>query len=200
MAVVLKINPGFDASYPWREIGTGAQPAAASPLEYYLAPADKGGEPAGRWAGRGLATLGFAAGQVIDRSGVRAAVRPAPGPPRPRRARPGWAGPPSSSPPRRPSSRSWPRPSRTPARRGWPSCAPWPRRRSGMRCRSGTSPCRCPSRSPCSTAGCSPPPSRPAGPGTPPGPSISSGRRGGCGRRSWRATGRRWSTCRMRRG
>ena len=22
MAVVLKINPGFDASYPWREIGT----------------------------------------------------------------------------------------------------------------------------------------------------------------------------------
>ena len=55
MAVVLKINPGFDASYPWREIGTGAQPA--SPLDYYLAPADKGGEPAGRWAGRGLATL-----------------------------------------------------------------------------------------------------------------------------------------------
>ena len=68
MAVVLKINPGFDASYPWRQIGTGTQPAAASRLEYYLAPADKGGEPAGRWAGRGLATLGFAAGRVIDRS------------------------------------------------------------------------------------------------------------------------------------
>src|ERR671937_215613 len=51
MAVVLKINPGFDASYPWRQIGTGTQPAAASRLEYYLAPADKGGEPAGRWAG-----------------------------------------------------------------------------------------------------------------------------------------------------
>ena len=33
MAVVLKINPGFDASYPWREIGTGTQPAAASSLE-----------------------------------------------------------------------------------------------------------------------------------------------------------------------
>ncbi len=67
MAVVLKINPGFDASYPWRQIGTGTQPAAASPLEYYLAPADKGGEPAGRWAGRGLAALGFTTGQVIDR-------------------------------------------------------------------------------------------------------------------------------------
>src|SRR5215472_4135257 len=67
MAVVLKVNPGFDAAYPWRQIGTGARPAAASPLEYYLAPADKGGEPAGRWAGRGLPALGFSAGQVIDR-------------------------------------------------------------------------------------------------------------------------------------
>jgi hypothetical protein len=63
VAVVLKINPGFDASYPWRQ--TGTEPA--SPLEYYLAPADKGGEPAGRWAGRGLPVLGFTAGQVIDR-------------------------------------------------------------------------------------------------------------------------------------
>src|SRR6266702_5604111 len=68
MAVVLKINPGFDASYPWREIGTGSRPEPASGLDYYLAPADKGGEPAGRWAGRGLPTLNFTAGQVIARS------------------------------------------------------------------------------------------------------------------------------------
>ena len=68
MAVVLKINPGFDTSYPWREIGTGARREPASGLDYYLAPADKGGEPAGRWAGRGLATLNLAAGQVIDRN------------------------------------------------------------------------------------------------------------------------------------
>src|SRR6266581_8133733 len=68
MAVVLKINPGFDASYPWREIGTGARPESASGLDYYLAPADKGGEPTGRWAGRGLAALNFTAGQMIDRS------------------------------------------------------------------------------------------------------------------------------------
>jgi hypothetical protein len=67
MAVVLKINPGFDASYPWREIGT-ADPAQISPLDYYLAPADKGGEPPGRWAGRGLGVLGFAEGEVIDRA------------------------------------------------------------------------------------------------------------------------------------
>ena len=68
MAVVLKINPGFDASYPWREIGTGAMREPASGLDYYLAPADKGGEPAGRWGGRGLPVLNFTAGQVIDRA------------------------------------------------------------------------------------------------------------------------------------
>ncbi len=67
MAVVLKINAGFDASYPWREIGAG-DGLPSSPLEYYLAPADKGGEPPGRWAGRGLATLGLAQDAVIDRT------------------------------------------------------------------------------------------------------------------------------------
>ncbi len=67
MAVVLKINPGFDPSYPWREIGT-ADKAAVSPLDYYLAPADKGGEPPGRWTGRGLRVLGFAEGEMIDRA------------------------------------------------------------------------------------------------------------------------------------
>jgi hypothetical protein len=67
LAVVLKVNPGFDASYPWRQIGTG-DAAAVSPLDYYLAPADKGGEPQGRWTGRGLAVLGFAEGAVIDRA------------------------------------------------------------------------------------------------------------------------------------
>ncbi|HET9894619.1 MAG TPA: MobF family relaxase [Streptosporangiaceae bacterium] len=64
---MLKINPGFDASYPWRQIGTGDL-AAGSPLDYYLAPADKGGEPPGQWAGRGLAALGFAEGAMIDRA------------------------------------------------------------------------------------------------------------------------------------
>jgi hypothetical protein len=67
LAVVLKINPGFDPSYPWRQIRV-AHAAAVSPLDYYLAPADKGGEPPGRWTGRGLTVLGFAAGQVIDRA------------------------------------------------------------------------------------------------------------------------------------
>jgi hypothetical protein len=36
-------------------------------VDYYLSPADKGGEPPGRWAGDGLSGLGFVAGDVIDR-------------------------------------------------------------------------------------------------------------------------------------
>src|SRR5260370_40722365 len=68
MAVVLKINPGFDASYPWREIGTGTRREPAKGVDYYLAPADKGGEPPGRWAGRGLSVLGFAEGAVVERA------------------------------------------------------------------------------------------------------------------------------------
>jgi hypothetical protein len=43
MAVVLKINPGFDASYPWREIGTGTRSEAVSGLDYYLAPPTRAG-------------------------------------------------------------------------------------------------------------------------------------------------------------
>ena len=76
MAVVLKINPGFDASYPWREIGTAAARAVLpDPLEYYLAPAEKGGEPPGVWAGRGLAALGLDRRGGDRTGGVREAVR-----------------------------------------------------------------------------------------------------------------------------
>ena len=37
MAVVLKINPGFDASYPWREIGTSMMVSEPNGTEYQLA-------------------------------------------------------------------------------------------------------------------------------------------------------------------
>jgi hypothetical protein len=68
VAVHVSIQRGFDASYPWRQIGTGATGQEQKPpLDYYLAPAQGGGEPPGRWIGRGLATLGFTPGQVIDR-------------------------------------------------------------------------------------------------------------------------------------
>ena len=70
MAGIITISPGHDASYPWRQIGTTAQPGqAAKPrTDYYLSPAEKGGEPPGQWRGAGLADLGFRNGQVIDRA------------------------------------------------------------------------------------------------------------------------------------
>ena len=68
MAGIITISPGHDASYPWRQIGTAPQHAGTAAASYYLAPADKGGEPPGRWQGGGLADLGFREGQVIDRA------------------------------------------------------------------------------------------------------------------------------------
>ena len=69
MAGIITISPGHDASYPWRQIGTAAEAGqpARSAADYYLSPSEKGGEPPGRWHGGGLAELGFADGQVIDR-------------------------------------------------------------------------------------------------------------------------------------
>ena len=69
MAGIITIAPGHDASYPWRQIGTSDRAAEAgrAKTSYYLAPADKGGEPPGRWQGGGLADLGFRDGQIIER-------------------------------------------------------------------------------------------------------------------------------------
>ena len=70
VAGIITISPGHDASYPWRQIGTsaGAGPGRPAPARgYYLSPAEKGGEPPGRWQGGGVAELGFAEGQVIER-------------------------------------------------------------------------------------------------------------------------------------
>ena len=67
MAGIITISPGHDASYPWRQIGTAAEPGK-SPADYYLSPAEKGGEPPGIWHGGGLAELGLQDGQVIDRA------------------------------------------------------------------------------------------------------------------------------------
>jgi hypothetical protein len=68
VAVHVSIQPGYDPSYPWKQIGTGTAVAAVLGLEYYLAPAEKGGEPPGRWHGRGAAMLGFTEDQIIDRA------------------------------------------------------------------------------------------------------------------------------------
>jgi TrwC relaxase/AAA domain len=69
VAGIITISPGHDPSYPWRQIGTAVQAERAGQpgTIYYLSPAEKGGEPAGRWHGDGLADLGFRDGQIIDR-------------------------------------------------------------------------------------------------------------------------------------
>jgi hypothetical protein len=69
LAGIITISPGHDASYPWRQIGTSAGPAQAGQVGagYYLSPAEKGGEPPGRWQGGGVVELGFRAGQLIER-------------------------------------------------------------------------------------------------------------------------------------
>jgi hypothetical protein len=69
VAGIITISPGHDASYPWRQIGTAAEaaPDGQPGAGYYLSPPEKGGEPAGRWHGGGLADLGFRDGEVIDR-------------------------------------------------------------------------------------------------------------------------------------
>jgi hypothetical protein len=70
VAGIITISPGHDASYPWRQIGTAAQPEqpAKPRTDYYLSPAEKGGEPPGQWRGSGLADLGLKDGQFIDRA------------------------------------------------------------------------------------------------------------------------------------
>ena len=59
MAGIITIAPGHDASYPWRQIGTSdrSPESGRAGTSYYLAPADKGGEPPGRWQGGGVADL-----------------------------------------------------------------------------------------------------------------------------------------------
>jgi hypothetical protein len=69
MAVHVSIQQGVDASYPWRQIGAvEATGAPGRGLDYYLSPAEAGGEPLGRSAGRALAVLGFTPGQMVERA------------------------------------------------------------------------------------------------------------------------------------
>ena len=200
MAVVLKINPGFDASYPWREIGTGARPEAASGARLLPGARRQGrgtGRPVGR-AGPGDAGLHRGAGDRPER--VRAAVRRAPGPAGPDREDQAGAGRPAVHP--RGGDLQGPGGGRAARQPGAAGRAADPGqgadqargavlgrhrvgvqvhhlvlRRAARRRRAG-----------------------PAEPGTRRRRITWSGARGGCGPRSWRATGRRWSTCRTRRG
>ena len=69
MAVVVSIARGHDASYPFKTIGAAEGPVITGErgAGYYLSAVEKGGEPAGTWAGNGAADLGFRDGDVVRR-------------------------------------------------------------------------------------------------------------------------------------
>jgi hypothetical protein len=58
VAVVVSIARGHDASYPFKAIGAAEGPVITGErgAGYYLSAVEKGGEPAGTWAGNGAAT------------------------------------------------------------------------------------------------------------------------------------------------
>ena len=70
MAVVVTIASGADARYPGRSMAAEGQAVTgtAGGPQYYLAATGKGGEPAGKWIGEGLAELGIHDGDRIGKS------------------------------------------------------------------------------------------------------------------------------------
>jgi conjugative relaxase-like TrwC/TraI family protein len=67
MTVHVRISPGRDAGYPFRQMGgwdarqVGSQRGAG----YYLSAVEKQGEPVGFWVGEGAADLGFHDGDIV---------------------------------------------------------------------------------------------------------------------------------------
>src|SRR5437660_1088938 len=64
MAVVATLSNGYDLDYSWKQVDRGPAKDAAS---YYIQASETGGEPPGRWWGRGAKALGFEPGQRIER-------------------------------------------------------------------------------------------------------------------------------------
>ena len=64
MAVVVTVAKGYDLGYMWKNQG---QATAERTTGGYYINAAQAGEPPGRWWGPGAESLGFAAGQVVDR-------------------------------------------------------------------------------------------------------------------------------------
>ena len=62
MAVVPTLSKGYDLDYIWKQVD---QALAKDPAGYYIQASESGGEPPGRWWGRGVKALGL----------VRSAVR-----------------------------------------------------------------------------------------------------------------------------
>jgi hypothetical protein len=84
VAGIITISKGHDASYPWKQIGAAERDKDSTPslldgsdaeyarttgagVDYYLSPAEKGGEPPGIWTGKGVTELGLRIGDVVER-------------------------------------------------------------------------------------------------------------------------------------
>ena len=65
MAVVVTVAKGYDLGYVWKN---QAQAGAEKTTGGYYINAAQAGEPSGRWWGPGAAALGFATGQVVERT------------------------------------------------------------------------------------------------------------------------------------
>jgi hypothetical protein len=66
MTLQVHIAPGHDVGYPWQGQAQGARGGERTAGGYYMNAAQQGEAP-GRWFGRGAETLGFTAGQQVDR-------------------------------------------------------------------------------------------------------------------------------------
>ena len=64
MAVIATLRKGYDLDYIWKQIDAAQ---AARAVNYYIQPAEAGGEPPGRWWGPAAEALGFQPGQVVER-------------------------------------------------------------------------------------------------------------------------------------
>ena len=64
MAVIATLSKGYDLDYIWKQID---ETQSARAVNYYIQPAEAGGEPPGRWWGPAAAALGFQPGQVVER-------------------------------------------------------------------------------------------------------------------------------------
>ena len=64
MAVVVTVAKGYDLDYIWK---TQGQPGAERTSGGSYIDAAQAGEPPGRWWGPGAETLGFTAGQIVER-------------------------------------------------------------------------------------------------------------------------------------
>jgi conjugative relaxase-like TrwC/TraI family protein len=64
VAVVATLSKGYDLDYIWKQVDRGLAKDAAS---YYIQASESGGEPPGRWWGRGAKALGFEPGQIVER-------------------------------------------------------------------------------------------------------------------------------------